>query len=284
MKQLWMIAIFGAVFVLGCKRDNKQAAAPSPTPSPGASPFVANAATKWKTVEELDYAWKPGQSPVHFKLELPEGYDDPGDFIRIRIQVPGQPEFVLDNEDGWIEYNSKEQPSDVYANLGRRNLVKSKYVLVLPDSKRASEPPLLFLRSWGYASDAERLHVIGFKPSGEPVTLINTDLDLAELADLDGDGHPEIAGLPCMSQGWGHELLTYDPYHVYKVPHPVTGPAAVSVELSKAYNLKHYYGWAGPDCSEKIAVVLHPPSGGKPIIMNADEAEKLTEHSPVGKK
>jgi len=45
----------------------------------------------------------------------------------------------------------------------------------------------------------------------------------------------------------------------------------------KAYNLKHYYGWAGPDCSEKFAVLLHPPSGGKPVVMRTESAEKLMQ-------
>ena len=270
--------------VSGCKLYTMQTAAPSFTPSPSATPPVGNAATKWKAVEEFGYAWKPGQTPVHFKLELPDGYEDPGDFTRIHIQVKGQPEFVLDNQDGWIAYNSQEQQSDVYAKLGKRNLVQSRFVLILPDSTRAGEPPLVFLRSWVYASDAERLHVIGFKSSGGPITLLNTELDLEEVTDLDGDGHPEIVGLPCMSQESAPGVLTYDPYHVYQAPHPITEPAKLSVELSKAYNLKHYYGWAGPDCSEKLAVVLHPPSGGKPVILDAAEAKKLMKQAPTKKK
>jgi len=57
------------------------------------TPSVADNKTKWKTVEELDYAGNLGLSPVHFKLELPEGYRDPGDFLRIHIQVKGQSDF-----------------------------------------------------------------------------------------------------------------------------------------------------------------------------------------------
>ncbi len=270
--------------VSGCKLYTMQAAAPSAASAPAATPPASSSATKWKTVEEFGYAWKPGQTPVHFKLELPDGYEDPGDFTRIHIQVKGQPEFVLDNQDGWIAYNSQEQQSDVYAKLGKRNLVQSRFVLILPDSTRAGEPPLVFLRSWVYASDAERLHVIGFKSSGGPITLLNTELDLEEVTDLDGDGHPEIIGSPCMSEESAPGVLTYDPYHVYQAPHPITEPAKLSVELSKAYNLKHYYGWAGPDCSEKLAVVLHPPSGGKPVIMDTVEAKKLMKQAPSKKK
>lgn len=228
-------------------------------------------------MEEFDYAWKHSEAPMHFTLERPEGYDDPGDFIRIRIQVKGRPEYVLNNEDGWVEYNNQEEKSEVYAQLKDQNLVQSKYVLILPDGKSKNRPPLVFLRSWGYASSAERLHVIGFMPSGTPITLINNGLDLVELIDLDGDGYQEIVGQPCLGEVVGSEIETYAPYQVYKVPHPVTSEARVSLALSRAYNLKHYYGWAGPECNQELRVVLHPPSGGKPLILHEDEADRLME-------
>jgi hypothetical protein len=232
-------------------------------------------AETWATVEEFEYRRQPNQTPIHFKLERPDLKHIVGDFTRVRIVVKNHADFVLNNDDGWVEYNSKEQPSDVYALLHKRSLVHSKYVLVLPSSHENNDPPLLLLRSWGYASDAGRLHVIGFQPSGKPILLLNTNLDLIELADLDGDGRLEIVGRPCMSQMFGNNLKTYDPIHVYKVPVPVTSPAKFSLALSKAYNLKHYYGWAGPDCSEKLAIVLRPPSGGKPLIMPEDKARRL---------
>jgi hypothetical protein len=255
------------------------AAMPAPTPATAVSDTGA-----WKTVEDFFYPGNPALPPVHFKLELPDGYRDPGDFIRIHIQVKGQPDFVVDNQDGWVEYSSHDEPSKVYEGFKSQNLVDSKYVLVLPASRRNGDAPLVLLRSWGYASNAERLHVVGFQKSGKPIVLLNEELDLIELADLDGDGYFEIAGWLCLSQGYGKDLSTYDPLHVYKIPQPITGPAILSIPLSKSYNLRHYYGWAGPDCSEKLAVVLHPPGGGKPLIMSADAAEKLMEEGSTKRK
>jgi hypothetical protein len=276
------VIVSAVVLALGCRRaeENKQnpiSSRPEPTP------FAITAETKWKTVEEFEYGWRLNQGPVHFKLELPQGYDAPGDFIRIRIAGVGWPEFVLDNEDGWIEYNSKEQQSNFYAELEKKNRIRSKYALVLPDSPRENDPPLIFFRSYGYGSDPDRLHIIGFSPSARPVLLFNERLDLVEFRDLDGDGHPEIAGHPCYSEP-DYDLEDYAPFHVYKIPYPVTGPAFLSVPLSRRYNLQHYYGWAGPDCGKRLAVVLHPPSGGKPLIMNADAAQKLMEGSGKVKK
>jgi hypothetical protein len=62
---------------------------------------------------------------------------------------------------------------------------------------------------------------------------------------------------------------------VYKLDPNVATAATLSLALSKQYNLKHYYGWAGAKCREDIAVVLHPPQGGKPLVMSTPDAEKL---------
>jgi hypothetical protein len=233
LNSLILTIAFVVIALPGCKKSGGRAQDARATPFP--TPFVITGTAHWKTVEEFDYAWKHSEAPMHFTLERPEGYDDPGDFIRIRIQVKDRSDFVLNNEDGWVEYNNQEEKSEVYGRLKEQNLVRSKYVLILPNGKGKNDSPLVLLRSRGYASDAERLHVIGFQPSGDPLTLLNTELDLEQLVDLDGDGFPEIVGWPCMSQGWGQDLLTYAPHHVYKVPHPVTSPARLSLDLSKTY-------------------------------------------------
>lgn len=293
-KQNCISALVAIALLGGCKHADKEKVATQPAPatqssvadqhpaattvpSPAASPTtsVISVSTKWKTIEELSYPLGAQRLSAHFILQLPAGYSDPGDFIRIRIQVEGQPEFVLDNLDGWIEYHDPKQKHDRYAKLTSLNLVHSKYLLMVPSTVNPQELPLVVLRSWQYASDAERLHVIGFHPSGQPITLLNTKLDLLELVDLDGDGNLEIAGRPCLSEEVGEGVLTYDPLHVYKVPHPTTSPAVLSLELSKAYNLKNYYGWAGPKCSEGMVVVEHPPGGGKPVILPVGDVEKL---------
>ena len=71
--------------------------------------------------------------------------------------------------------------------------------------------------------------------------------------------------------------MTYDPFNVYKLGTSAAVPANLSLPLSKTYNLKHYYGWAGAICSEDVAVVLHSPKGGKPVVVTTKEAQRLTE-------
>jgi hypothetical protein len=70
--------------------------------------------------------------------------------------------------------------------------------------------------------------------------------------------------------------MTYDPFNVYKLSNLPAVAAKLSLALSKSYNLRHYYGWAGAECSEKFAMVLHPPKSVKSLVATATEAERMT--------
>ena len=209
-------------------------------------------------------------------IDIPSKWNNPGDFTRIRISTPGQKEFVLTNENGWVKYVSDE--ASLSSELKKTNLIRSGYVLGL----RAKESrTLLFLFGYSYASSPGSLDVLEVSNNGPIRVILHRDeFGLKELRDLDGDGLAEIVGYPCLSQQWGNGLLTYDPFNVYALGVSAGVPAKISLPLSKAYNLKHYYGWAGAKCSEEFAVVLHPPNGGKPIVVSAKEAEKMTAKQP----
>ena len=226
---------------------------------------------EWATVEEFDFDWQQKSAPAHFKLERHTGQHEPS---RLTIQTKGHRDFILMNDDGWVEYETNFQPEENFLKVNK-NLSTSSFILFLRTADGL--PSVAFLESWVYASDPERLHVIGLDAAGAPEVLFNRIFHLTELRDLDDDGSREMIGLPCFSQAWGNDFLTYDPYNVYQIPNPIDSEAKLSVQLSKEYNLKHYYGWAGAACSEKLAVVLHPPNHGKPLIVKSSEAEKMFE-------
>lgn len=94
------------------------------------------------------------------------------------------------------------------------------------------------------------------------------------------DRWPSPAAYPCLSEEFGDGLRTYDPFHVYKLDATPAANAKLSLPLSKAYNLEHYYGWAEAQCREDVVVVLHPPKGGRPILMSRQAAEKLMSANP----
>lgn len=232
-----------------------------------------SAQTTWKRVSSFTFDWS-GHQGVQVVLEIPATWSDPGDFTRVRIRVPGQSEFVIKNKNGWVKYSSDEASASPEA-LKTSNLAQSKYVLAM---KAADKHTLLFLLGYSYASSPGSLDVLDLSDDGHPRVVLHRDeLGLLELRDLDGDGVAEIVGYPCLSQEFGKGLQTYDPLNVYKLGTVSGSTAALSIPLSMSYNLKHYYGWAGPKCSEDIAVVLHPPKGGKPRVMTTNEAQKLTE-------
>ncbi|WP_109489281.1 hypothetical protein [Occallatibacter savannae] len=227
----------------------------------------------WNRVSSFAFDWD-GHKGVRVVLEIPPSRTDPGDFTRIRVLVPGQQDFTLSSKEGWVKYGSEEASASPGIR-GVTNLLGSPYVLAL---KIAQNRTALFLLGYSYASSPGSLDVLEISDTGQPtVVLHREELGLKEVRDLDGDGLSEIVGYPCLSQEFGNGLLTYDPLNVYTFGTALASRAALSVPLSKSYNLKHYYGWAGAKCSEDFAVVLHPPKGGKPLVMTTKEAEKLTE-------
>jgi hypothetical protein len=236
----------------------------------------APAQTKWERVSSFQFDWD-GHPGVKVLLDIPQSEAGADVFKRIRIRVPGHKEFVLVNNLMWVKYGSEDAETSPGIRKAK-SLVPSPYVLAL---QAAENRTLLLLVGWAYGSSPGHLDVIEISDAGEPQVVFHQDeFGLLELRDLDGDGIAEIIGYPCLSQGWGNDLLTYDPFNIYKLGATSATAATLSIPLSKSYNLKHYYGWAGPTCSEDIAVVLHPPKGGKPILMNAKKAQKLMEGKP----
>jgi hypothetical protein len=237
---------------------------------------IGFAQATWKQVASFSYRWLPGLPVVGFTLEIPSPYDGNGDFARIRIRVPGRQTFTLSKNDGWVTLNSPS--ADLLPPVRKSNLVHNDYVLLLPAQGQGRVLAFLFGRA--YASSPGSLDVIELTPDGDPKLILHrNNLGFLALEDLNGDGIAEIVGYPCMSQVWGNGLETYDPLHVYQLSPTKGGKATLSLALSKTYNLRHYYGWAGPDCREDIAVVPHPPGGGKARIMKSEDAERLTSGS-----
>jgi hypothetical protein len=295
------ISIFaGLSLFCGCKHtENKPESKPMPAaspqvvraastptlaalPSPGAeaTPFLITDSTKWKTLEEFDYQWKADQPTTHFKLEVPEGWNDPGDFLRIHIQLKGRAELVLNN-DAWIEYSDEKFPDD-FTRLKRQSLVPSKYVLILPHSHKSDVPPLIFLRTWDPVA-AGRLHIIGWQASGDPLLLFNDELDLVDVSDVDGDGINEIIGRPCLGEGVGaigSHAGSYKPYQVYKIDSPIGKTAALSVPLTEQYTRQKYDGWGGPECSNDYVIIEPKDKTKKPLVVSKEAFEKMEKASP----
>jgi hypothetical protein len=211
--------------------------------------------TQWKQIETLRFDWAGAGKTATLILELPLHWDDAGDFTRLRIQTPGHPEFVLTDTDGLVNFR-RGNCSSPFEFCKRKDLVDSNYVLFLPVT---GGRPVLFVFGYAYASSPGSLHALAVDADGAPREIFSeNEFDLYDFRDVSDRGLSEIIGRKCMSQEWGNDFETYDPYSVFRVSQAEV-KAVYSLSLSKLYNLKRYYGWAGPDCREDIAVVLHPP-------------------------
>ena len=279
--RLSKIVSLAVLFTLA--RAGAQSAAPSQSPTPSSGPALSapppppstrtvrkklELAKDWHVAEEFDFDWQGNGQPAHFKIEQSEEEQT----SRLTISIKGQKGWVLENDDVWEEFARDFDKEEDFLRK-YKNLATSKYVFSLAPSPSAK--PWVFLVTPQYGSDPGNLFVLALDSSASPRIIFNKTFHIKEFRDLDGDGMAEIAGLPCFSQSWSSNLLTYDPLHVYKLESAPKPELKLSLPLSQDYNLKHYYGWAGPDCSEDLAVVPHPPGGGKPVIMKTEEAKKM---------
>lgn len=232
------------------------------------TPAPALKKVNWRTVEAIHFRWRKGGDQYRVIVESAgQGMED----SRLLISV-GRDDYFLSLPGGFATI------SDAWLDrkLAAQNLLKSNYLYLTPRLSNAEGAPMLFVFGEAKASDPGSLHVLSLDKTGYPVEVFGDDnFQLTSLRDLDGDGVAEIVGKHCLPQLSGAGVSTYDPYSVYRVPR--TGKAAYSLALSRSYNLRHYYGWVGRDCREDVRVLLHPRKG-KPRIVSAKEAEKLSRN------
>lgn len=230
---------------------------------------------RWKVVEKVTYNWRGDSNPYEFVMSIPEDYDAGGDFTQLRILRGGREIFHLTDDDGFAKVKEAVLSPEIM-KASSQNLLRTEHLLMLPDLKGRSQYPILMLFGWGYASDPGSLHVVALDSTGMPREILRlTNFDLWSTTDLDDDGVPELVGRKCLAEEWGSGFLTYVPVLVYRFGAAPDSPMTLDTVLSQRYNEEHLYGWAGSECREDLAVVLHPPGGGSPRILPAKDAEAL---------
>lgn len=230
----------------------------------------------WKIIEKVHYDWRGNNNPYEFVLRAPDVLDGGGDYTKIQIMLNGKLLYEVNDDDGLAKIS--DTLTSKRKKLVNKNTLKSKYLMMIPEVKGSTKYPLLFLFGWPYASDPGSLHVVALGNDGIPKEILNLkNFDLDSFADMDKNSTLEIIGKPCMAEAWGpnNSFLSYSPFHVYRFGLSPTSPMTFDLKLTETYNKKKYYGWAGPECSEETVVVLHPPGGGKPLIMEAKKAQRL---------
>ena len=220
---------------------------------------------KWQVIETTRFEWNKSTGSQTFVLEKRND-----DEFRLRIQTVGRADFVLPIAYGVERLDDETRDKQLVAD----NLLTSSYLYISPKLRDRSGKPMLLVFGEPMGSDPGSLNIVALNQRGVPTVVFSSEtFELTAIKDLDGDNQSEIVGLHCLTQEWGTCMTTYDPFSVYRLS-AQSGKAVRSIALSKAYNLKNYYGWAGPNCSEQIAVVKCAPKG-KPKVMSAKEAKRL---------
>jgi len=234
-------------------------------------PSIQSNSSTWQAIETTTFNWTK-HGPHTFVLESNSGNEPE---LRLRIKIKDKPDAIVSVPGGIIKLNGETMDQGLTAD----NLLHSAYLYLTPKLHDSAGRPMLILFGEAFASDPESLRILALDKNDSMIEVFKSDsFRLTALIDLDGDGRSEIVGQHCFSQRWGTCFLTYDPYSVYRIQTGTSLKASLSLALTKSYNLKHYYGWAGPDCSEEIAVVQCAPKG-EPRVMSAKRAKHLYDKS-----
>jgi hypothetical protein len=235
-------------------------------------------AAEWRTFGRVSYDWRGDSVPYDFVLRVPTDEDLEDLFTQLEIIRHGEVVFTVIDKDGIMPYTYTNETGDI-KKITSRNLLHSEHLLMVPTIKGRSRFPLLFMFGRGGPAEPGSVHVISLSDAGDPKEILSLNkFAIHNLADLNNDSVPELIGKKCFSQGWGEgnkEFLTYAPFSVYRFGDTAISPMIFDLALSREYNEAHYYGWAGPHCRGDLVVVLHPPGGGKPVIMDKKKAEAL---------
>ncbi len=115
---------------------------------------------------------------IEIFLEKIVGWNDPGDFHKIRI-LSNSNEYVYYNNNGWIEYEN-----EFYNKNNIQNVVNSKYIFI---EEKTDEDILLYVFSYVYASQPGYLSIINLTTFNKPVLIYNEKSYLVSFEDINSD-------------------------------------------------------------------------------------------------
>lgn len=229
---------------------------------------IISCSNKWKTVYTTEFDWNNDGNKDKIILEIPKEWNDPGDFHKVRVKISGQPEFALENMDGWIKIKN-----EIIAKEGIKNIADNNYFLLFPINKNENA---LLLVGYGYASNPSRLSVITLN-NDYPEVIFSEEMGVWKYQDINNDSIPDFLLLPWLTEVYGPEdrYESYVPLLVYIVVKQNKHWKMVYDEkLSIQYTNDNLYGWAGREGSDSL-VVFKPKNENKPRVMKLKEAEFL---------
>ncbi len=193
----------------------------------------------WIPVQTINVDWNGDGKEDHIILEAAKEIvetHDPGDFHRVRIQIAGRPEFVLENTEGWVRYrddaNTLEKSLSFLADKAMeifkyqasplnhyKSVVRSDFVALTPVSPRRNKEFVLLLFGYQYASMPGKLNVIALDQKGYPEVIFDKEFEVSRLEDLDDDNMVELIGEPWYGEVFGPDNIfhSYVPTYIYSL-------------------------------------------------------------------
>ncbi|MBW6480548.1 MAG: hypothetical protein K0B37_14060 [Bacteroidales bacterium] len=141
---------------------------------------------EFQTIEKQQIYHQDDSQRIEIFIERIKGWNDPGDFHRIRIKKQ-EKEFVFFNSDGWVIIGEYE--TQYLNSFSETNEIKSSYVSV---QKASDKDILLFAFGYVYASQPGLLSILNLSRFEKPVLIFNDNYNLYNYEDINGDGMLDI--------------------------------------------------------------------------------------------
>ncbi len=224
----------------------------------------------WTPIESMRYIWRKNDPAYLLTVEENSaGRESP----RLRIQDPHGSNLTIALDGGVVPIADGLLDNDA---LIADSLIKSKYIYMSPKLRNARGEPMLIIFGWAYGSAPGSIRIVALNSHGTPQILFSAQTFLLTRTVTRHNGRNlEIIGVRSMTQKSGC-LETYNPYIVYRLSLHRGTAFTYSEESSRKYNDEHYFRWAGPKATERIAIVLCKRGYGR--VLPWTEAERLYNH------
>lgn len=197
-------------------------------------------------------------------LSIPEHWDEFIEFKQMDVSFANGRHATFKDFDG-VSVATGCFHKNLVRQLDDVNLLKSRRLVLMNEKKSR----LLFVFGYCYPTSQD-IDVYRIDKAGITSILHRSSFWPEKIEDIDKDGVLDVIGRTCVPDvtGLQGDYGTYSPYQAISL-----GSApAINEEMTKAYNLKHYYGYIGPECSHDYLVI---DVKGQKMIVKEKDAKRL---------
>ena len=202
---------------------------------------------KMKSIFTGKLSWA-GNYSVH--LELPEGWNDPGEFSHLTILKDKTVVFELKDLQAERMSSSRADPAGT-KDLGGHNKMGELLKMIPLDKKH--KVWALALSDWIGGSSDNNFILLAKDDSSDIYQAFKESITIAKIADYNGDGKLDV-----LKQGGRGEPsygFSYDPYLVYKQTLK-NGRIVFEIDdqLSQKWSAENHFEWHGNHYDERLNV------------------------------